>query len=102
MIAFESDADRASFLALGGGTRLASAWGECWAIVNAPYLGDGEIPVDNVAAQVTVLTRDAEALHLTGGVTVWIKTDDPKMEHYVIRSVQPDREGMSTLILETP
>lgn len=64
-------------------------------ILDADYVGVGEVAVDSTAYRLTARTADVTAAGVTYGSTVTIEGAD-----YTVRSMQPDGHGVTVMVLE--
>lgn len=94
---FESDADRLAMIRGLGGVVSSSASGTFDGILEEDYVGVGDVPVESYGPRLIARSSDVRRCNVSNGTTLQIDGTP-----YIVRSVQDDRAGMCTLILEAP
>lgn len=95
-IEIESDATRLAMLRAVGGVTATGPRSTLVGVFDRAYIGvGGDVPVDSVAPQFLARSSDIESAGISDGSTLHIEG-----RTYVVRSLQPDGTGMTSLVLE--
>ena len=94
---FESDADRECMLRGLGGVTLSAPLGTFVGLLDRDFVGLGDVPIESTAPRITCRSSDVARLGITEGTTLTVEA-----AAYIVRGVQPDGVGMTTLIVEGP
>lgn len=91
----DTAADRAAILSGLGGLTVHGPRGTFVGVLETEYVGVGD--VDSAAPRLTADSANLMRCGVDAGVALRIADDT-----YIVRSVQPDGTGMTTLVLEGP
>lgn len=94
----ETAADRAAMLSGLGGVPITGPRGTFVGVFEMEYVAVGDpVPVDSAMPRITADTAELARCGVVTGVTLRIGADV-----YIVRSPQPDGDGMTVLVIEGP